>query len=141
MSALSNYLETKIVDFWLRAGTATAPATVYLALFESDPGEDATGTETGYTNYARQAAVWTALDINGQTKNDTNITFPANGNASSSVTITHAAVFDASRTASQVAAGTNLGNMLLKGPLASSKNLAPGDVLSFAQSALTLTLD
>lgn len=131
MSALSNYLETRIVDYFLRNQPASQAATVYLALFESDPGEDGNGTETAYDNYVRQAAVWTSLDGNGQTKNDTNITFPANGNAAASVTITHAAVYDA-------ATG---GNLLLKGPLASSKSLAPGDVLSFAQSALTLTLD
>lgn len=131
MSALSNYLENQIVKHFLRNTAAASPATVYLALFESDPGEDGLGTETGYINYGRQAAVWTDLDGNGQTKNNTNITFPANGNAAASVTVTHAAVYDA----------VTGGNLLLKGPLASSKSLAPGDVLSFAASALTLTLD
>lgn len=132
MSAFSNYLENKIVDFWLRSTPQSPPSTVYLALFETNPGEDASGTETSYTNYARQAAVWTPLDSNGQTKNNTTITFPANGNAASSANITHAAVFDS------VGPG---GNMLLYGPLASAKSLAPGDVLSFAASALTLTID
>lgn len=131
MSAFSNYLEAKIVDFWLRSTTQTPPSGVYLALFQDNPGEDAGGTETGYTNYARQEAVWTPLDSNGQTKNDAAITFPANGNASSDVTISHAAIFDAATT----------GNMLLYGPLASPKTLAPGDVLSFAANALTLTID
>lgn len=138
MSALSNYLEEKIVDVFLRAQPITPPATVYLALFESDPGEAGDqANETAYTNYSRQAAVWTAIDANGQTKNNTNITFTANGNASASVTITHAAIFTATRNAPEAAAG----NMLLKGALASPKTLAPGDVLSFAANALTLTLD
>jgi hypothetical protein len=131
VAALSNYLEEKIVEHFLRNSAVASPATVYLALFTSDPGEAGSGTEASYTNYARQAVAWTALDGNGQTKNTATITFPANGNASASVIITHAALFDA-------ASG---GNMLLHGALASSKTLQVGDVLSFAANALILTLD
>lgn len=131
MGAFSNYLEGKIVEHFLRNSSVASPATVYLAMFTTDPGEDGSGTEAAYTNYARQASTWTAIDGNGQTKNGSTITFPANGNASASVTITHAAVFDA-------ATG---GNMLLHGPLASSKTLQVGDVIAFAANALTLTLD
>ena len=131
MSAFSNWLEGKIVDFWLRGTAMTPPATVYLALFESDPGENDAGVETAYTNYTRQSTAWTAIDANGQTKNNSTVTFQPNGNAAASVTITHAAVYDS-------ATG---GNMLLYGPLAAPKSLAPGDVLSFAANALTLTLD
>ena len=131
MTAFSNYLEQQIVEHFLRNNGITSPTTVYLALFESDPGEDGSGTETSYTNYARLAATWTALDGSGQTQNTGSISFAANGNASASVTITHAAIFDALTT----------GNMLLYGPLATSKVLAVGDVLSFAANALTLTLN
>lgn len=131
MSALSNYLEERIVEHFLRNNAVSSPATVYLALFESDPNEDASGTETSYANYARQATAWTAMDAQGQTKNSGAIAFPANGNASASVTATHAALFDA-------ASG---GNMLLHGPLSSPKTLAVGDVLSFQANALALTLD
>lgn len=133
MSAFSDYLEREIVDFWLRGINKTPPTTVYLALFQSDPTEEiGGGIETAYSGYARQAVTWTAIDeATGQTKNSTVITFPANGNAAQSVNITHAAVFD------QLTGG----NKLLYGPLASSKSLAPGDVLSFAPDALALTID
>lgn len=131
MGAFSNYLEEKIVEHFLRNNAVASPTTVYLALFTSDPAEAGSGTEAPYTNYARQAGAWTAIDGNGQTKNSSTITFPANGNASASVVVTHAALFDA-------ASG---GNMLLYGALASSKTLQVGDVLSFAANALTLTLD
>ena len=94
MSAFSNYLEGKIVDHFLRNTSVSSPTTVYLALFESDPGEDASGTETAYTGYARQASTWTVLDGAGETKNNASVSFPANGNASASVTISHAAIFD-----------------------------------------------
>jgi hypothetical protein len=124
-------MEGRIVEHFLRNTVVASPTTVYLALFTSDPGEDGSGNETTFVNYARQSSAWTALDANGQTKNSNLIAFPANANASASATITHAAIFDA-------ASG---GNMLLKGPLANAKTLAVGDVLSFQVNALTLTLD
>ena len=131
MGALSNYLEEKIVEHFLRNSAVGSPATVYLALYESDPGEAGAGTEATFVNYVRVASTWTALDGAGQTKNVATVTFAANGNASAAATITHAAILDAATT----------GNVLLYGPLASPKTLAVGDVLSFAANALTLTLD
>ena len=131
MSAFSNYSEAAYVDHFLRNNAVGSPTSVFLALFESNPNEDASGTETSYVGYARQQAQWTALDANGQTRNTAAISFAANGNASASVTITHAAVFDSA----------TAGNMLLHGPLASPKTLAVGDVLAFGINAMVLTLD
>lgn len=131
MSAFSNYLEGKLVDHVLRNTAMASPTTVYLALYTSDPAEDGSGAEAVYTNYARQASTWTALDANGQTKNAAAVAFPANGNATASTTITHAAIFDA----------LTGGNMLIYGPLANPKTLAVGDVLSFSENGLTLTID
>ena len=131
MGAFSNYMEEKIVEHFLRNNAITPPATVYLALFESDPGEATAGTETAFTSYARQSSTWTALDANVQTKNSATITFPANGNASASVTITHICLFDAA---------TN-GNRLLYAQLSAPKTLSPGDVLSFAANAIVFGID
>jgi hypothetical protein len=131
MGAFSNYLEEKIVEHFLRNNAVTPPATVYMALFESDPGEASGGTETAYAGYLRKASAWTALDSNGQTKNSALITFDANGNPVASVTITHIALYDAA-----VA-----GNRLFYAALSSSKTLAPGDVLSFAANAVVFGLD
>lgn len=131
MGAFSNYMEEKIVEHFLRNNAITPPATVYLALFESDPGEATAGTETAFTSYARQSSTWTALDANGQTKNSATITFPANGNASASVTITHICLFDAATS----------GNRLLYAQLSAPKTLSPGDVLSFAANAIVFGID
>lgn len=132
MGAFSNYMEEKIVEHFLRANSVSPPATVYMALFESDPGETSSGgTETSYSGYARVASTWTALDSNGQTKNSATVTFAANGNASASVTITHICLFDAA----------TAGNRLLYAPLSASKTLSPGDVLSFAANAVVFGLD
>jgi len=131
MAAFSNYMEDKIVEHFLRNNPTSSPTTVYLALFESDPGEDNSGTETAFSGYSRQSSEWTAIDAGGQTANTNTITFPPNGNASAAVAITHAALYDAA---------TN-GNLLLKGTLATPKTLQTGDVLAFGVNALTLTLN
>jgi len=131
MGAFSNYLEEKIVEHFLRNNSITPPATVYVALFESDPGEATAGTETSYSGYARQPAAWTALDVNGQTKNTGALTFPANGNASASVTITHLVLLDAA----------TAGNRLFYAQLSAPKTLSPGDVLSFASNAIVFGID
>lgn len=131
MGAFSNYMEEKIVEHFLRNNAITPPTTVYVALFESDPGEGTGGTETAFTGYARQSSAWTATDGSGQTKNSAAITFPANGNASASVTITHVALFDAS----------TAGNRLLYAQMNAPKTLSVSDVLAFASNALVFGLD
>lgn len=129
--AFSDYLEGKIVDVFLRNTAITPPASIYVGLFETDPGEAVGGAETAYTNYVRQAATWTAIDANGQTKNVNTLQYPANGNSSASVTINYIVLFDA----------LTAGNRLFTAQLATPKVLAPGDVLSFASAALTFGLD
>lgn len=131
MGAFSNYLEEKIVEHFLRNNAITPPTTVYVGLFESDPGESTGGTETAFTGYARQSSAWTALDVNGQTKNTAALTFPANGNPAASVTITHICLFDAA----------TAGNRLFYAALTAPKTLSPGDVLSFASNAIVWGLD
>jgi hypothetical protein len=131
MGAFSNYMEEKIVEHFLRNNAITPPVTVYMGLFESDPGEGTSGTETAFSGYARQSTAWTALDVSGQTKNVAALTFPANGNASASVTISHMALFDAS----------TAGNRLFYAALSAPKTLSPGDVLSFASNAIVFGLD
>jgi hypothetical protein len=142
---MSNYLEEKVLHHTLRGVSYTPPTGLYIALFTSDPGEPASGTEVsttegagGWTNYARQdAAAGAAIDTgwttyaNGQVKNAKTITFPANNNAAASVTVTHIGLFGA-------ATG---GNLLYYSALSASKVIQPGDVLSFAINAITVSLD
>lgn len=45
MSQLSNYLENKLIDHVLRNTAYTPPATVYLALYTTDPTDADSGTE------------------------------------------------------------------------------------------------
>lgn len=96
MSAMTNHFEQIILNT-MRGTTAAAPATVYVALFLSDPTENGTaGTEADYTGYARQALEMSTPTISGNTvstQNTSQIAFPTpNGNVG---TVTHAAIMDA----------------------------------------------
>ena len=94
MSAASNYLENKLVDHLLRGQTLTAPATVYVGLSTTAPGEASFGTEVSGTAYARVAvtsslANWAGTQgagttvassgTSGLTSNNAAITFPTPG--------------------------------------------------------------
>lgn len=128
MSALSDYAENLTLNVLLRAQSHTGAAQTYVALYTADPTDSGTGTEASYTNYTRKAVTWTA-PANGVTQNTAQIDFPANGGASAA-TVTHVGVLDAS----------SAGNLLFHSALTTSKTLQPGDVLSFAASALQITL-
>lgn len=125
--SFSNYLENKILLHVFGATPYTAPSTLYVALFTSDPGEGGTGTEVSGGSYARQTATFTVTGANAA--NTAAIEFPTA--TASWGTITYAAVYDA-------ASG---GNLLGSGGLATSKAIATGDVLRIPASSLNITLD
>lgn len=59
MSAASNWLKGQVLNHQFRSATWSKVANLYVALFTSDPGDDASGTEvsTSGTGYARQVIV------------------------------------------------------------------------------------
>lgn len=97
MSAMSNIFETLVLNT-ARNITAVAPATVYVALFLSDPTESGTaGTEVSYTGYARQPITLTTPTADGTNvscSNSNQIVFPTPDQAAG--TVTHAAIMSAS---------------------------------------------
>lgn len=127
MAALSNYLENALINAVLRNTSYTSPATVYVALFTTDPTDAATGTEVSGGSYARTAVTFGA-PANGVSSNSGVVTFPtATGSWG---TITHMGIFDAS----------SGGNLLFHGALAISKVVGNGDTVTFAVGALSTTL-
>jgi hypothetical protein len=139
MSAASNYTEDRTLDFWLKANsqTTTAPATVYVALFNSDPslGSTAENLEAGTITdectggaYARQSASFGTIS-NGSVSTDATITFPT---ATDGLwgTITHVAVMDASTS----------GNVLFYGALDTAREILQDDTFQITSSSLTVTL-
>jgi hypothetical protein len=127
MAEMSNYLENALINGTLRATTYTAPTTVYVALYTTDPTDADSGTEVSGTNYARQSVTFGAPS-NGASTNSAAVEFPQAG--SSWGTITHIGLRDAS----------SAGNLLYHTPLDASKTIASGDVFRIATSSLSVTL-
>jgi hypothetical protein len=127
MAEMSNYLENALINVTLRATAYTAPTTVYLALYTTDPTDADTGTECSGTSYARQAVTFGAPS-NGVSTNSAAIEFPQAGGAWG--TITHIGIRDA----------LTVGNLLYHTPLDASKTIATGDVFRVASGSLSVTL-
>jgi len=125
--SFSNYLENKVMLHVFGGTSYTAPATLYVGLYTSDPGEDDTGTEVSGGSYARQTAAFTITG--GAAANTAAIEFPT---ASASWgTVTYVGVRDASTG----------GNLLASGALTTSKTISSGDVFRIPTGDLDITLD
>jgi hypothetical protein len=127
MAAMSNYLENAVINAVLRNTTYTSPATVYVALFTTDPTDANTGTECTGASYVRKAMTFSAPS-NGVSSNSSAVEFDQA--TTSWGTITHMGLYDASTS----------GNLLFHGALTASKVIDTGDVFKFASAALAVTL-
>jgi len=129
MSEMSNYLENALINVTLRATAYTAPTTVYVALYTTDPTDADTGTEvsTSGTGYARTAVTFGAPS-NGVSTNSATVTFPTATAAFG--TVTHIGLRDAS----------TAGNLLYHTPLDTSKTIDSGDIFSITTGNLSVTL-
>lgn len=127
MSEMSNYLENALINATLRNVSFTSPATVYVALFTSDPGDGGTGTEVSGGSYTRQSVAFSAPS-NGATANSATVEF-AQATASWG-TIGWVGLYDASTG----------GNLLYHSPLEAAKTIATGDVFRISAGSLTVTL-
>ena len=126
MGAFSECLENKVVDHVFGGVAYSAPATLYLALYTSDIGDDNSGTECSGTSYARQTIAFTVT--NDTASNTSAVEFPTAGSAWG--TITHVGILDA----------LTSGNLLAHGALTASKTVAQGDVFRVPAADLDITL-
>ena len=124
---MSNYLENALVNGTLRATSYTAPTTVYIALYTSDPTDADTGTEVTGGSYARQSVTFGAPS-NGTSTNSADVTFPTA--TASFGTVTHIGIRDA----------LTAGNLLYYTPLDVSKTIATGDIFKITTGNLSVTL-
>lgn len=135
MSAASNYLENNLINLICRGITFTPPASTYVALHTSNPGETGANevSTAAYPAYVRkdaanggaQADAWTAPS-DGVVKNALQLIYPMYDGAGP-LTVTHFSVWDA----------PTGGNLLFYAPLASSRTINPSDV--FVADAQKLT--
>jgi hypothetical protein len=127
MAAFSNYLENALINGTLRATSYTAPTTVYVGLFTSDPTDAGSGTEVSGNAYARQSATF-AAPSNGASSTNADVQFPQATGAWG--TVGWFGIFDALTT----------GNLMYHGALTVSKTIETGDVFKIASGNLTVTL-
>ncbi len=127
MAELSNYLENELYDHVFRALDAPSIATVYVALYTTDPTDADTGAEVATGAYARQSAAFTAPS-DGAGDNSADVTFPT-ATASWGL-ITHVGLRDA----------VTGGNLLMHSPLAVSKQVDTDDTFKFNTGDLDVSL-
>jgi hypothetical protein len=127
MSEMSNYLENALINVTLRNTAYTAPTTVYVSLWTSDPTDAGSGTEVSGGSYARTAVTF-AAPSNGVTTNDADVTFPT-ATASWGV-VGWIGINDASTS----------GNLLYHTPLDISKTIDSGDIFKISTGNLSVTL-
>ena len=127
MSEMSNYLETKILDYVLRDTADWAPTTVYLALHTADPAEDGSGAEVSGGSYARQAC---AFDATHATGGNTANTSAESFTGMPACTVSHIGIWD----------HASAGNLLFYTDVTANKTVGSGDTISVAAGAVTVTL-
>ena len=127
--SLSNTFETHTLQYLFTTTSVTRPTAWYIALFTSNPDEDASGTEvsTSGTAYARQSATFTVSG--NEATNSAAIEFPTA--TASYGTVTHIGVFDAA----------SAGNLIAYAALTTSKAIDTGDVLRLPANDLDVTMD
>jgi len=127
MAEMSNYLETALINGTLRGTTYTAPTTVYIGLYTSDPTDANTGTEVSGGSYARTAVTF-GSPSDGVSTNSAAVEFPqATGTWG---TVGWIGLLDASTS----------GNLLYHTALDASKTIASGDIFKIATGSLSVTL-
>jgi hypothetical protein len=127
MSEMSNYLENALINVTLRATAYTAPATVYVSLWTSDPTDAGSGTEVTGGSYARTAVTF-AAPSNGVTTNNADVTFPTA--TASWGTVGWIGINDS----------TSGVNLLYHTPLDTAKTIDTGDIFKISTGNLSVTL-
>lgn len=155
MSAWSDFVENKLIDWFFRAqaigitgataAAATGPATLHIALLTAAPSDTGGGIEVAGNAYARVAvtsslANWAGTQAagstiassgtGGTTSNNGVIAFPTPTPAGWG-TVTHAAIYDAAAA----------GNLIAWSALAASKVINSGDAVTFPAGTLTFQID
>lgn len=126
MSAMSDYLENKVLDHILGTTAYTMPTTIYVGLATASFGDANSGTELTGNSYARVSAAFDAA-VSGTADNSAVIEFAAA--TGSWGTVSHFGLFDASTG----------GNLLIHGSFTTSKTIATGDILRISAGDLDIT--
>lgn len=142
MSAMSDFLENKIIDQLFRGQTAPTTSTLHVALLTAAPSDSGGGTEVSGGAYARVAVTssltnWAGTQstgsttassgTGGQTSNNVAITFPTP--TATWGTVTHFGIYD----------DATSGNLLFHGSLTIAKTINEADTVTFPAGSLSVT--
>jgi len=129
MAEMSNYLENALLNGTLNATTYTAPTTIYVSLWTSNPNDDGSGTEVSGGSYARAVVTFdTATGTSGLVATDADVTF-ATATASWN-TVGWIGINDA----------LSGGNLLYHTALDTAKTIDSGDIFKITTGNLTVEL-
>jgi hypothetical protein len=129
MAEMSNYLENALLNGTLNGTTYTAPTTIYVSLWTSNPNDDGSGTEVSGGSYARTAVSFaTASGTTGLVATDADVTFPTATAAWG--TVGWIGINDA----------LSGGNLLYHSALDAAKNIDSGDIFKITTGNLTVEL-
>ncbi len=120
---LSTYAANKTLDFWFRNIDMAPPATVYIAAYKSNPGDEDAGVEVAGGSYARQAMAFGTAASKGDSNNGL-VNFPQ-ATADWGL-VTHVGIKDAA----------SAGNLIAYGPLTNARLIKSGDQLIFPVSSV-----
>ena len=129
MSALSDYMENKILEHMFRNQAHTPPATIYLALCTTATNDAGGGTEVTGNGYARTAIPLASAAAAGLLSNSGVITFPAASGGAWGL-CSHVKICDAS----------TAGNVMMHGALTVSKQIDDGDVFEMLTGELDMSM-
>ena len=142
MSAMSDFLENKLVDQLFRGQSAPTTSTLYVGLLTAAPSDTGGGTEVSGNAYARVSvasslANWAGTQgagttvassgTSGQTSNNNAITFPTPTGTWG--TVTHFGIYDAA----------SAGDLLFYGTLTIAKTINQADTVTFPAGSLAIT--
>jgi hypothetical protein len=145
MSAMSDYLENKIIDHILRGTPYTAPSgNVYIGLLTTTPSDTGGGTEVSGGSYARANVAATLSGWTGTHGGSGAVSSGTSGFANNATSI----VFPAPSANWGVVNGFGMydaytgGNLLFYGNLTIAKTINNGDAApSFAANTLCIQID
>ena len=127
MSAMSDYLENKVLDHVLGTTAYTHPSQTYIGLANGSFADTGSGSsELSGNNYARVAINFDAAS-SGTTDNSAAVEFAAATGSWGSVS--HFGLFDTSSS----------GNLLIHGAFTAAKTITTGDILRIAAGELDVT--
>lgn len=142
MTAMSNYLESQLVQHVFRTSSYTKPTQIGIALCTAAPADTDTGTLTG--KEVSNAGAYARVDLAPSDSNWANIT-SGNGTTNNIGAITFTAASADWGTVTHVAITDNstygAGQLLFWGSLAGTKVVSNGDTFQFSAAALSIQLD